>query len=237
MTGQNVKDIVVEIASQDPFFIFATRGLLGRDRRARIYDIVDNLKEVRRDLEGSVGDVHAIVLDLGSIANSNAFFDDLCKLAQEAPRSRVLCLAEGMMLKQAAENLPDAPISALLSKKDLGYCLHLAIRAVVDEEVILLTNNSRKLLPESSTLRMNGRAIGPHKMHPNLTRRISEVVMWRIFVGLDNPDIQDELLLGKDTVREYVSKAYATLGARGELEAFDAMSDWWWVSRFVPAIT
>ncbi len=237
MTVEKAKDIVVEIASQDPFFIFTTRGLLGRDRRARIFNTVDNLAEIRGDLAGAVGGVHAIVLDLGSIADSTAFFDDLCALAREAPRSRVLCLAEGMMLRQAAENLADAPINALLSKKDLGYCLHLAIRAVVDEDVILLTNSSRNLLPDSSTLRMNGRAIAPHKMHPNLSRRISEIVMWRIFVGLDNPDIQDELLLGTDTVREYVSKAYATLGVHGELEAFDAMSDWWWVSRFIPAIT
>ncbi|MBN1122823.1 MAG: response regulator transcription factor [Anaerolineae bacterium] len=237
MTVEHAKDIVVEIASQDPFFIFTTRGLLGRDRRARIFNTVNNLKEIRDDLAGAVSDVHAIILDLGSIADSNAFFEDVCVLVHETPRSRVLCLAEGMMLKQAAENLANAPINALLSKKDLGYCLHLAIRAVIDEDIVLLTSNSRKLLPESSTLRMKGRAIAPHKMHPNLSKRISEIVMWRIFVGLDNPDIQDELLLGTDTVREYVSKAYATLGARGELEAFEAMSDWWWVSRFVPAIT
>jgi DNA-binding NarL/FixJ family response regulator len=237
MTVKNAKDIVVEIASQDPFFIFTTRGLLGRDRRARIFNTVNNLNEVRDDLAAAVGDVHVILLDLGSIADSTAFFDDLCALALEVPQSRVMCLAEGMMLKQAAESLANAPINALLSKKDLGYCLHLAIRAVIDEDVILLTGSSRKLLPGSSTLRMKGRAIAPHRMHPNLSKRISEIVMWRIFVGLDNPDIQDELLLGTDTVREYVSKAYATLGARGELEAFEAMSDWWWVSRFVPAIT
>ena len=230
-------DIVVAIASQDPFFIFTTRALLGRDRRARIFNTVDDLSAIRRDLIEAVSDVHAIVLDLDSIAWSAAFYDDLCTLAREATRSSVLCLAEGMMLERAAENIPDAPIKALLSKQDLGYCLHLSIRAVVDEDVTLLTSSSRDLLPESSTLRMKGRTISPHKRHPNLTKRISEVVMWRIFVGLDNPDIQDELLLGKDTVREYVSKAYSTLGAHGELEAFEAMSDWWWVSRFAPAIT
>jgi DNA-binding NarL/FixJ family response regulator len=74
--------------------------------------------------------------------------------------------------------------------------------------------------------------IGPEKRYPDLTNRIEEIVMWRIIIGLDNPDIQDELLLGNDTIRKYVSTGYKALGASSEIEAFEALSDWWWLTRF-----
>ena len=54
--------------------------------------------------------------------------------------------------------------------------------------------------------------------------------MLRVFVGLDNPDIGDELQLSDYTIREHVSTAYKSLAAKNELEVFEAISDWWWTT-------
>lgn len=226
-------DISTALISRDPFFLFAARGLLGRDRRVRIYDTASTPAELHE--ADSHSRLHAIVCDLDSVENKSIFVQELCALLQESPRLKALCLAEGT-LPNALSFVQDAGIHALLAKSDLGYCLHLAIQAVVDYDTVLLTERSAAALPRDSYLRQHGRLIGPAKPHPELTDRISEIVMWRIFIGLDNPDIRDELLLGDDTVRGYVSAAYRALGAGNELEAFDALSEWWWVTRFARTI-
>ena len=117
-------------------------------------------------------------------------------------------------------------------KAILGIVCILLFEPIADYDVILLTHKSAAALTPQSRLKLLGRTIAPEIDHPNLTHRIAEIVMWRIFIGLDNPDIQDELLLGEDTVRGYVSKAYHALGSTNELEAFVALSDWWWITRF-----
>jgi DNA-binding NarL/FixJ family response regulator len=127
-------------------------------------------------------------------------------------------------------------VNAFLSKFELRYCLHLAVRAVVERDAILVTPASKKLLKDGSYLKENCRTVLPEKPHPNLSNRIQEVVVWRILIGLDNPDIQDELLLSPDTVREYVSKGYKSLGVSSEIDAFNVLSDWWWMTRFSPAL-
>lgn len=230
MGSNSVRDITALLISRDPFFLFAARGLLGRDRRVRIFDTAASFASLQSNLPDTAK-LHAIVCDLDSVNDEPSLHARLHWLLADMPQVKILCLAEGT-LQQAPARIGDAPIHALLSKSDLAYCLHLAIRAVVDEEVILLTQRSKAVLPPDSYLTENGRVIRPEKGHPNLSERIAEIAMWRIFIGLDNPDIEDELLLGDDTVRGYVSKVYRSLGANNELEAFDALSDWWWVTRF-----
>ncbi len=229
------KDIAVAVISRDPFFLFTTRALLGRDRRTRIFDTAPSILALQADLEKSPHTLGVIVCDLDTFNGKPAIYTDLPNLVGSHPGTKVLCLAEGN-LNQIVAQVEDVPLSALLAKHDLGFCLHLVVRAIVDEEVTLVTKDIRALLTPGCRLRKVGRTIRPEKKHPNLTPRIEEIVMWRIFIGLDNPDIQDELLLGQDTIREYVSKAYKALGARNEIEAFDALSHWWWVTRFSPAI-
>lgn len=223
-------DISTALVSRDPLFFFAARGLLGRDRRTRVFTMVPALPDLRGE-PIAAHRIDALVCDADSVVDMAAFCADLRTLQSDLPHLRSLCLAEGR-LAEAARHLGDCEISALLGKHDLNYCLHLAIQAVVDNDVVLLTEHSRALLDPSSRLARLGRTLRGPVPHPDLTDRIREIVMWRIFIGLDNPDIQDELLLGSDTVRGYVSTAYKTLGARNELEAFDALSEWWWSTRF-----
>ncbi len=229
------KDISVAVVSRDPFFLFATRGLLGRDRRARIFDTEPSIVPLRTNLEHVIHPVDVIICDVDAFGTRSTFYVDLQELVDNLHETKVICLVGGG-LRRAIENLENMAIDALLAKPDLGYCLHLAIRAVVDEGVTLITESIQPLLTPGSHLDRNSHVLGPEKRHPDLTPRIEEIVMWRIFIGLDNPDIQDELLLGNDTIRKYVSKAYKALGVKSEIEAFDALSDWWWVTRFSRAI-
>jgi DNA-binding NarL/FixJ family response regulator len=231
MDRDRLPEVRVIVFSQDPFFLFGTRGLLGRDRGARICAMPSTLPELNTLLDAAKALPHALICDVDSTSVAPGFYPDLRALLARWPMLRVLCLAEAR-LEEAVRELQNQPVRALLSKADLGYALHLALRAIVASDVTLLTPRSHSLLDPESRLRQQGRTIAPRRDHPNLTARLAEVVMWRIFIGLDNPDIQDELLLGKGTVREYVSKAYEALGVKGELEAFEAMSDWWWVTRF-----
>jgi DNA-binding NarL/FixJ family response regulator len=201
----------------------------------RIFDKASSLTPLLPPLFKSVGKLQVVVCDLDSISGVPAFLTDIQHLVDEIPNVKIICLVEGK-LNRILPYIENSPIDALLSKSDLGYCLHLAIRAVIDYNAILLTHKSASVLNAQSRLRLLGRTLGPEIDHPNLTQRIAEIVMWRIFIGLDNPDIQDELLLGEDTVRGYVSKAYRALGSSNELEAFDALSDWWWITRFAKVL-
>jgi DNA-binding CsgD family transcriptional regulator len=196
-------DIITALISRDPLFFFAARGLLGRDRRVRVFTMSSSPGDLRRELTG-LRRIDALVCDVDSVVD----------------------------MAEAARHLGGCAISGLLGKFDLNYCLHLAIHAAIDNDIVLLTERSRALLDPSSRLAARGRTLRAPVPHPDLTDRIREIVMWRIFIGLDNPDIQDELLLGSDTVRGYVSTAYKTLGAKNELEAFEALSEWWWSTRF-----
>lgn len=229
MATYPIHNMTTALISQDPFFLFTARALLGRDRRARIYDTAPSLATLQNG--SRVARLQAVVCDLDTAALAGDFPAELAAWMRDNPGAKVLCLAEGR-LAEAARAVGTLPVHALLSKRDLGYCLHLALRAVAMDDVRLLTPRSRALLPSDAVLQREGRLIGRERPHPNLTERIAEVAMWRIFIGLDNPDIRDELLLGDDTVRGYVSTAYQALGANNELEAFEALSNWWWVTRF-----
>lgn len=227
------QDITTALVSRDPLFLFAARGLLGRDRRARIYGTAPTLADLQASSD--LSRLQALVCDLDTVEDKPGFVERLCALLEAHPKLKVLGFAEGT-LPSLPEAFGDAPIHALLSKSDVGYCLHLAVQAVVDYDVLLLSPESADLLPHNARLKQQARVVGPEVPHPNLTDRIAEIVMWRIFIGLDNPDIRDELLLGDDTVRGYVSTAYRVLGASNELEAFDALSEWWWLTRFAPVV-
>jgi DNA-binding NarL/FixJ family response regulator len=231
----NDRAINVGIVSSDPFFLFAARSLLGRDRRTRTFGDAPTLDALRQAMAGTILTIDVVVCDLDSFDGDPAFFADLRQMAASVPGTRLICLAQAH-LDHVASELENTPLAALLTKQELGYCLHLAVQGVAANHATLLTPNIRRRLARGSTLERAGRTIRPEQKYPDLTARIEEVVMWRFFLGLDNPDIEDELILGDDTIRKYVSKAYKALGASNEIEAFEALSDWWWVTRFAPAL-
>lgn len=227
-------DIRVAVASDDPFFLFATRGLLGRDRSTRIVSRVAVLSEL--DAAATMpGRIDVVVCDVDSLVDSATFFDDLRARVEAMPETRIMCLIAGN-IAHVAPRLSNIPLAAVLAKGDLGYCLHLATRAIIQHDVVLITERIRALLAPGTYLYEHARTLGPHRAHPDLSARKEEVATLRVFVGLDNPDISDELSLSDGAIREYVSDVYTALGASGELDVFEAMSEWWWTIRFLQAL-
>lgn len=227
-----LKDIPAALVSRDPFFIFGSRGLLGRDRRARILLTADTLADCRAGLAAFPGHIDVVVCDLDTTADQPDFQADLEALCAE---KKVICLASANLADHAAA-LADLPVAALLCKADLHYALHLVIAAVTDYEKRLITAAVKPLLPEGSLLYEEAHTIGPRRLHPDLSERQEQVIMLRVFVGLDNPDIGDELQLSDYTIREHISTAYKALAVNGELDVFEAISDWWWTTRFARAL-
>ena len=228
----NFQQSVVAVVSRDPFFLFTTKSLLGRDRLIRIHSVALSLDDLKLNLNKDSRRVQLIVCDLDSLSISSSFYDELKAFILERGDAQVLCLVEGM-LNTILPLIAEIPIRALLSKHDLGYCLHLAIRAVMASERVLVTASVKEFLDAKSPLYINSRIVGQERPYPGLTKRVAEVILWRTLIGLDNSDIQDEMILEQDTIREYVSKGYKALGADNELDAFEALSDWWWISRFM----
>jgi DNA-binding NarL/FixJ family response regulator len=228
-------DIRVAVISNDPFFLFATRGLLGRDRYTRIVSKATTLDEFDAALAVRAGHIDVVVCDLDSAAQGQTFFEKLHAFASSRPEVRILSLVAGNLADVAAR-AANIPLAALLAKADLGYCLHLAVRAVHQYEVVLVTERIKPLLEPGTYLYEHARALGPYRAHPDLSERKEEVAMLRVFVGLDNPDISDELSLSDNVVREYVSDIYTALGTKGELDVFEALSEWWWTTRFLQAL-
>ena len=112
---------------------------------------------------------------------------------------------------------------------DPGCGLHLAIRAVARRKAILIAESIRPFLRQPSFWPTSGKTISPPQDHPALTTRLAEIMMWRVFIGPDNADIQDELLVQAFTVRDCVSRAYKAFGVGGEL---DGAVEWWWLTTF-----
>jgi DNA-binding NarL/FixJ family response regulator len=200
--------------------------LLGRDRLIRIRSIETSLDALKADLSNSSQKIRLIVCDFDSLSGSTTFYDELKALALEHPQIRMIGLVEGT-LQYISPQLWQTPIRALLAKSELGYCLHLAIRAVMETESVWVTESVKRLLSPQSTLSPNCKAVGPDKPHPDLTQRVTEIGMLRVLIGLDNSDIQDELDYENNTIREYVSTFYRDLGADSEIDAFNALSEWW----------
>lgn len=230
--NQPLSDIPVALVSRDPFFVFGSRGLLGRDRRARIMQTVDTLGDCQTWLATFAGRVNVVICDLDTTAEAPDFLANLQALCET---HRVICLASAN-LKALTETLADVPIAALLCKADLHYALHLVVTAVVDFDTPLITEAIKPLVPNGSRLYRRAHTLGPRRLHPDLSDRQEQVIMLRVFVGLDNPDIGDELQLSDYTIREHVSTAYKSLAAKNELDVFEAMSDWWWTTRFAKAL-
>lgn len=235
VTSKEIANISVVVITGDPYFLFSVKGLLGRSRGIRIHHVYDSLANFKATELAAHSVFHAVVCDFDSIAYVPDFYDSLGMLVDEMPGVHFLGLAEGNLAHTVllAETIH---LHALLSKKDLSYCLHLAIHAVANKKASLVSESVKRLLSPGSHLATNSLVLGPHKEHPALSARLAEIVLWRIFVGLDNADIQDELQLEHDTVRTYVSKAYKALGVGDELGAFEALSDWWWITRFAKIV-
>lgn len=237
METEPASDISVGVASQDPFFLFAIEALLGKDRSIRLMSTAKSLAAMREVIDNMPGSLDAIVLDLDSVCDTPSLDEDLYQLIELTPRPKLLCMVEGTC-RRLPKNLGGQPCDAVLSKWDIGYAIHLAIRAVVERDTVLLTERTADQLQRSRRLPRNAKVVRPEKKHPDLTDRLYEVAKLRAVVGLDNRDIADELQLSRPTVRKYISRIYQALGVDNEQEAlrevraFEALSGWWWVDRF-----
>lgn len=224
-------DILVAIATQDPYFQFAARALIGRDRETRIHSIADNLANLWANLEVEPKPrVEVAIIDLDTIARVPSFYIELRGFIRKFPDVKIMLLVESALVS-LPQSIKEIPIRALLAKSDLGYCLHVAIHVLHETDWVLVTQKTQdRLISDKLHL------VRPEKEHPHLPPRIAELVHWRIFVGLDNGDIRHELILAEDTVRGYISEAYKILDISDkherELKAFRAMSQWWRKSRF-----
>jgi DNA-binding NarL/FixJ family response regulator len=235
MRSNDAEVISVALVTKDPAFLFFARALLGKDRRTRIHSSITSLAGLQSIIQVATAKIDVAVCDLDSVVYEDIFYDQLLAFATTNPSVKILCIAEGA-LKTIPIRFSDFPVRGLVAKSDLGYCLHLAIHALALEKTkwFLITHESRKVLNPRLIAHETCKLIQSERIHDKLSSRprAAELIVWRCFIGLDNKDIQDEFVLGESTVREHISKAYEALGVNNELEAFEALSEWWWISRF-----
>ena len=226
-----ISEILATVISSDPFLWFGASALFGRDRLVKLHKVSRTVDEYQ--LSSSKTREHVVICDLDT-AVSLPKLDELHILVEKVDEpTRILCLVEGKMPMIPAD-IHQLPIHSVMAKSDLEYSLHLAVRAVHESSFSLITKKTAATFSQRTFDGRKAKVVLPTVWHPNLTDTLIEVALWRIFLGLDNPDIQHELALGKYTVREYVSKVYKRLGAENELQAFEILSNWWWDNRFAP---
>lgn len=232
-----VSDIKAGVVSQDPFFLLGIQALLGKDRSTRLLGTAESLAAMRETSGDISRRLDAIVLDVDSVSSPRSLDREWRQLAESGSRPKVLWItgsAHSLLPTKIEDSSPDA----ILSRRDIGYAVHLAIRAVSERDVVLLTARVERRLRRSCGLPRDAKIIRQERKHPALTDRLYEVAKLRAVVGLDNKDIADELRLEPITVRGYVSKIYKRLGVENvreadrELAAFEELSRWWWVDRF-----
>ncbi len=224
-------EILATVISSDPFLWFGASALFGRDRLVKLHKVCRTVDEYQ--VSSSKTKEHVVICDLDT-AVSLPSLDELNMLLQKVGSpTRILCLIEGKLPLIPAE-IHKLPLHSVMAKSDLEYSLHLAVRAVQESSFSLITKKVAAAFTQRTFDGRKAKVVLPTAWHPKLTDTLIEVALWRIFLGLDNPDIQHELAIGKYTVREYESKVYQQLGAENELDAFEILSNWWWDNRFAP---
>jgi DNA-binding NarL/FixJ family response regulator len=222
--------IFAAFVTHDPFFLFGVRALIGRDRTTQIHSMTHSLNALKSAVQNNpTKKLDVVVFDLDTLGNE-AFYEELSHFAQTMPKVKILYLAENA-LKYALPYLSDLPVHGLIAKSDLGFCLHLALHMLQETNWIWGSQKSESLLYQAF-LPQNCKIIKPEKRHPQLKPRVAEVLILRVFVGLDNEDIANELSLSIYTVRDYIAEGYQVLEVRNELEAFEKLSEWWRDERF-----
>jgi DNA-binding NarL/FixJ family response regulator len=222
----------VSILSRDPHFCMASQLLLGRYTNTRVVSLASSPAFLGHQLRKKHIKLQTIVCDVDSLKISRDFTEELHQLSIEWPTVNLLWVGIDPLKSLSTINLA-LPIRAVLSKSELGYCIHLAVQAAQEQNCVWATYGLVSKLSRLSIDSSERGVIVEETLHPMLSARIYEVFFLRVVIGLDNKDIQDELGIEYNTVREYVSQAYKAFGVHNELQAFQALSEWWWTTRFL----
>ena len=177
--------------SSDPFLWFGASALFGRDKLVKLHKVSRTVEEYQAVSGGKLQE-HVVVCDLDTTV-SFPNLDELHILVEKVDEpTRILCLVEGKMPLIPTE-IHQLPIHSVMAKSDLEYTLHLAVRAVHESSFSLITKKTAAALSQRTFGERKAKVVLPTVWHPNLTDTLIEVALWRIFLGLDNPDIQHEL--------------------------------------------
>lgn len=227
-------NISVAIISHDPYFLFAARALLGRDRHIRVRQTESTFLEYLEQPQK----VDVIICDLDLELNIQPLYSQIEHISKELPNAKILCLVDAGLdrIPITAEKLP---FNALVAKNDLGYCLHLATVAVTKTNKLILTPKTESYFREKEFSFPAYCLIEPEVEHFELKGRVAQCIIERVVIGLDIHDIADELGLKENTVKTNIYRGYSILleattrtSQKIELQAFYALSQWWWDTRF-----
>ena len=193
------------LITSDPNFIIASHLLLGKYNLTRIVLNVSSPVFFEQNLKDSPNIIHSIICDADTMDDSDSSREALQKVFRGYPSSNLLWvgIAPQISILPIKANLP---IRGILSKTDLRYCLHLAVRAAQEKNYVWLTDGLFSKLEILGLRRDQCQLISPEKAHPNMSERIQEVLVLRVVIGLDNREISEELGLEYNTVRDYVSQ-------------------------------
>lgn len=232
-------NIEVAIITADPFFTHVAYSLIGKDRKTRIWGIASSFEELQTEIESperaKIFDI--LICDLDSMLYSYDIQVEVQKFQETNPSVKILCLCEGVLhhINNNLSTFSSLTIDGLVAKSDLDYCLHLAIHCMYLHDITLASSKTSHILGHRENLCV----IGKTMEHPEISEAVWDVALLRIFVGLDNPDISDELVHAQQTVRAYMTKTYKafkddTSVSRKNLErrTFESISEWWWQERF-----
>lgn len=203
-----IQNIEVAIITDDPFFTHVAYSLIGKDRKTRIWGVASTFDELQNEITNSnkINVFDILICDLDSILQSCDIEREIQDFRKDNKSPKILCLCEGTLnqINNDSYTFSRLDVDGLVAKSDLDYCLHLAIHSLYQNDITLTSSKTSQIFSHRKNLCVMGRTRG----HPDINEAVWNVALLRIFVGLDNPDISDELVHAEQTVRAYMTKTY-----------------------------
>jgi len=227
MNSQPIRVLVVD---DDYYAREATRVLLSRDRRTRVWGVASSVAETQQLLTDSRPPAHpdVVLQDVHMTEGAHAGVDAIPGIKQLSPNAKILVMS--------MDRDEDVIVSAVQAGAD-GYVWKNESADGIASAVVE-TAAGRFVVTRSVAERILGSAVDLHgyateilpESHPylDLTEALRETLHLYCVCGMSAGDVADELQVSVNTVYSRVKTAYAVLDARNREDAFQ---------RFVERVT
>jgi DNA-binding NarL/FixJ family response regulator len=219
--GSTYQPISVLVVDDDYYTREATRSLLSRDQRTRLWGVSSSTDETRRLLKSTTPSRHPhVVLHDIHLAESCTGIDAIPEIKEMCPKTRVLVMsmdrtedvivravqagADGYIWKnESADGLASAVVETAAGR----FVVTRSIAERILGSAVDLHGYATEILPESHPYR-------------DLTACLSETMHLYCICGMSAKQIAEELQVSVNTVYSRIKTAYDILDARTREIAF-----------------
>ena len=219
MTREPVRVLVVD---DDYYAREATRALLSRDKRTRVWGMASTLEETSHLLSRNAPKCppHVVLQDIRMTEGPRAGISAIPAIKQACPSAKILIMSmdcdEDVVLSAVR-----AGADGYVWKNESADGIATAVVRTAEGHFVVTRSVAERLLGSSADLSGYATEILPER-HPyrDLTDAMNDTLHLFCVCGMSASDIAEELQISVNTVYSRIKTAYAVLDARSREDAF-----------------